>query len=122
MKIALPVENGLVNEHFGHSENFTIYTISPEKNIESSTPVMSEGCGCHSGIAEILASQGVSVMLTGNIGAGAINHLNEVGIDVVKGCSGVADQVVAEFLRGAIIDNSKVCTVHEHGCHNHEAK
>ena len=122
MKIALPVENGLVNEHFGHSENFTIYTISPEKKIESSTPVKSEGCGCHSGIAEILAAQGVSVMLTGNIGAGAINHLNEFGIDIIRGCSGEADQVVTEFLRGTIIDSEKICTAHENGCHDHDVK
>ena len=57
MKIALPVQNGFINEHFGHSENFTVYTISPEKNIESITPVVSDGCGCHSGIAQILADQ-----------------------------------------------------------------
>ncbi len=119
MKIALPVHNGSVNEHFGHSENFTVYTISPEKTIESSSPVVSEGCGCHSGIAEILAGQGVSIMLAGNIGAGAINHLNEYGIQVVRGCYGQADDVVAEFLKGAIIDNEQVCIAHERGCHDH---
>ena len=122
MKIALPVFNGFVNEHFGHSENFTVYTISPEKNIESVSPIVSDGCGCHSGIAEILAEQGVSVMLAGNIGAGAINHLNAYGIDVVRGCYGQADQVVAEFLKGSIIDNKQTCTAHERGCHDHEVK
>jgi predicted Fe-Mo cluster-binding NifX family protein len=119
MKIALPVHNGSVNEHFGHSENFTIYTISTERNIESVTPVSSDGCGCHSGIAQILAEQGVSLMLAGNIGAGAINHLNEFGIEVVRGCYGQAEQVVVEFLKGTIIDNEQTCTAHERGCHEH---
>jgi predicted Fe-Mo cluster-binding NifX family protein len=122
MKIALPVFNGFINEHFGHSEDFTIYTISLENVIESEIPVVAEGCGCHSGIAEILAGQGVSIMLAGNIGAGAIHHLNAHGIDVVRGCYGQADQVVAEFLKGTIIDNEQTCTAHERGCHDHDVK
>lgn len=122
MKIALPVHNGLINEHFGHSENFTVYTISTENTIESKAPVTSDGCGCHSGIAEILAGQGVSIMLAGNIGGGAINHLHEFGIEVVRGCYGQADQVVAEYLKGAIIDNEQTCTAHENGCHDHDAQ
>ena len=121
MKIALPVHNGFVNEHFGHSENFTVYTISPEKNIESVNPVESDGCGCRSGIAQILAGQGVSVMLAGNIGAGAINHLNEFGIEVVRGCYGQADKVIAEYLKGTITDSEQTCTTHE-GCHDHDTK
>jgi len=119
MKIALPVHEGSVNEHFGQSENFTVYTISPDKSIESVTPVVSNGCGCHSGIAQTLAELGVSVMLAGNIGGGAINHLHEFGIEVIRGCNGPADQVVAEFLKGTILDNEQTCTAHERGCHDH---
>jgi predicted Fe-Mo cluster-binding NifX family protein len=117
MKIALPVQGGSINEHFGHSENFEIYTISTEKIIETITPVTSEGCGCHSGIAEILAEQGVSVMLAGNIGGGAINHLNEFGIEVVRGCYGPADLAVRAYLDGTVADNGQTCNNHE-GC-NH---
>lgn len=122
MKIALPVHNGSVNEHFGHSENFNIYTISPEKKIESVTPVVSDGCGCHSGIAQILAAQGVSVMLAGNIGGGAINHLNESGIEVIRGCFGETDAVVNGYLKGNLTDNEQTCTAHENGCHHHDIK
>jgi predicted Fe-Mo cluster-binding NifX family protein len=61
-------------------------------------------------------------MLAGKIGGGAINHLHEFGIEVVRGCYGQADQVVAEFLNGNIIDNGQTCPVHEHGCHDHEEK
>jgi predicted Fe-Mo cluster-binding NifX family protein len=119
MKIALPVHNGSVNDHFGHSEEFIIYTISTDNKVESAQPVGSlEGCGCRSGIAEILSKEGVSVMLAGNIGAGAIDHLNAYGIDVVRGCYGPADSVVNEFLKGSVTDNGQTCTSHE-GCDNH---
>jgi predicted Fe-Mo cluster-binding NifX family protein len=121
MKIAIPVHNGFVNEHFGHSENFTVYTISPKRTIESVTPVASDGCGCKSGIAQILAEQGVSVMLAGNIGAGATGLLNEFGIEVIRGCYGQTDNVVNEFLKGNIQDSEETCTMHE-GCHDHETK
>jgi predicted Fe-Mo cluster-binding NifX family protein len=120
MKIAVPVNKGNVNEHFGHSEDFAVFTISTENTIESMMPVTSEGCGCRSGIAEILAEQGVSVLLAGNIGAGAITHLNESGIEVVRGCNGQVDNVVVEFLKGTIRDNEQICTHHE-GCHDHRA-
>jgi len=123
MKIALPVDNGFVNGHFGHSAEFVVYTISEDKKIESVRPIGSlEGCGCKSGIAEILSKEGVSVMLAGNIGAGAINHLNAFGIDVVRGCYGPTDSVVNEFLKGSIEDNGQTCTSHERGCHDHEVK
>ena len=122
MKIALPIHNGSLNEHFGHSENFTVYTISSGKIVESKNPVVSDGCGCHSGIAEILAEQGVTIILAGNIGGGAINHLHEFGIEVVRGCYGPGSQVVAEYLKGSIVDNEQTCTAHESGCHDHDAK
>jgi predicted Fe-Mo cluster-binding NifX family protein len=121
MKIAVPVDNGLVNDHFGHSENFVVYTISPENKVVSVNPVAQlDGCGCKSGIAQTLAEQGVSVMLAGNIGAGAINHLHAFGIDVVRGCFGEADKAVKDFLAGSIRDNNQTCTNHE-GCHDHTA-
>lgn len=82
-------------------------------------PVVSDGCGCHSGIARTLAEQGVSVMLAGNIGAGAISHLNEFGIEVVRGCYGEAEKVVTEFLQGTIKDNGQTCTEHD-GCDHPE--
>jgi len=119
MKIAVPVHNGFVNDHFGHSEEFVVYTISADRKIESVQPVPSvEGCGCKSGIAQILADRGVSVLLAGNIGAGAIYHLQEFGIGVVRGCTGPADTAVKSFLAGAITDNGQTCSTHE-GCDKH---
>jgi predicted Fe-Mo cluster-binding NifX family protein len=119
MKIALPVHNGFINDHFGHADKFVVYIISPEKNIESVLPVASlEGCGCRSGIAQVLAEQGVSILLAGKIGTGAINHLNAFGIEVVRGCYGQVDFVVNEFLKGTITDSEQTCAPHE-GCDKH---
>jgi len=41
-------------------------------------------------------------MLAGGIGGGAINVLNNAGIEVVRGCNGTPEEVVKQFLAGLI--------------------
>ncbi len=116
MKIAIPVHQGFVDEHFGHAERYIIYEISEGNQILNSTYVdANQGCGCRSGIAAILADRGVTVMLAGNIGGGAIQHLYNSGITVVRGCSGPAEAVLTAYLQGNIVDNNQTCHQHE-GC------
>ena len=121
MTIAIAEQGGNVNEHFGHTEQYVVYTISTENRIVKTEYLKSDGgCGCHSGVAEKLASMGVTVMLAGNIGAGAIQHLYMNGIDVIRGCSGNTTDVVQAFLNGQISDNNQVCH-HPDGCdHEHD--
>jgi predicted Fe-Mo cluster-binding NifX family protein len=54
-------------------------------------------------------------MLAGNIGAGAIHHLYTEGIEVIRGCTGPAEEVVINFLKGEINDGGQTCHQHE-GC------
>ncbi len=115
MKIAVPTaETKTLDSHFGHCEFYLIYTIENNKisNIEKlESP---QTCGCKSNIAYILAEKGVSVMLVGGIGQGAINVLNSVGIDVIRGCSGNTDELVNNFIQGKIIDSGNTCSHHDH--------
>ncbi len=120
MKIAVPFHNGYVNDHFGHSENYAVFTINTDNQIVNRTVIKAtEGCGCKSGIGQLLASEGVTIMLAGNIGAGAIHHLYTEGIEVIRGCSGPAEEVVINFLKGEINDGGQTCTQHE-GCADHQ--
>ena len=41
-----------------------------------------------------LAQMGVKLMIAGNIGQGAVNVMNNQGIDVLRGCSGGVKDVV----------------------------
>ena len=123
MKIAIPVtSNNQIDDHFGHCEYYGIYTIS-EKNeiVDVKTIKSAEGCGCKSNIASVLASQGVTVMLAGGIGGGAINVLNNSGITVVRGCSGNPEEVVKQYISGSITDSGESCKQHEeHHGEGHE--
>jgi predicted Fe-Mo cluster-binding NifX family protein len=115
MKIAVPV-NWLnqIDGHFGHCEFYSIYSISETNEITDVQTLKSEqGCGCKSNIASVLAQDGVSVMLAGGIGGGAINVLNNAGIEVIRGCSGNPAEVVKEFISGSLKDSGVSCRQHE---------
>lgn len=121
MKIAVPVtKENQIDSHFGHCESYGIFTISEKKEIAGIESVESpQGCGCKSDIASVLASDGVTVMLAGGIGEGAINVLNNSGIEVIRGCSGDATEVVKLYLSGLVEDSGSSCHQHE-AHHNHD--
>lgn len=115
MRIALPTRGTEIDDHFGHCEAFTIFTIDGNNKIESSEILPSpSGCGCKSGVAGILQEKGVSILLAGNMGQGAINVLAMHGIEVCRGCNGNVRETVEAFLEGHILDNGGVCQ-HQHG-------
>ena len=79
MKVAIPTRNNVVDDHFGHCEYYTIFTISEDKLIVCTEIQASpEGCGCKSNIASVLEEKGVELMLAGNMGEGA-KHTLEYG-------------------------------------------
>jgi predicted Fe-Mo cluster-binding NifX family protein len=119
MKICVPVtRENTIDDHFGHCEFYNVFTVSEKGEITEVQTIESEqGCGCKSNIASVLAENGVTVMLAGGIGGGAINVLNNSGIDVVRGCSGNPTEIVKQFIAGSIIDNGISCQQHES---NHE--
>jgi predicted Fe-Mo cluster-binding NifX family protein len=115
MKIAVPVtKENQIDGHFGHCESYGVFTISDKNEIVEMKSVGSpEGCGCKSDIAAVLASDGVTVLLAGGIGGGAINVLNNNGIEVIRGCSGDATEVVKQYLSGSVADSGSSCHHHE---------
>lgn len=118
MKIALPSNQNKVDAHFGHCEYFTVFTTNEKNEIVKEEKVMSPaGCGCKSNIVHTLSQMGVSIMLAGNMGDGAVNVLNSQGIKVLRGCSGDVKMVTEEWLAGSLIDSGIACHEHEHGCH-----
>lgn len=116
MKIAVPVSaDGLIDTHFGHCDSYRVFIVSEENKVVSTETIKSpQGCGCKSNIAQALAGEGVTVMLAGGIGNGAINVLNSSGIKVIRGCSGNAAANVVQYVAGSIVDSGEVCHQHNH--------
>jgi predicted Fe-Mo cluster-binding NifX family protein len=119
IKVAVPTRGNVVDDHFGHCEMYTVFTISDNKSIESSEIVPSpQGCGCKSNIASVLKEMGVTTLLAGNMGDGALNVLNRNGIQVFRGCKGDVRQVTETYLKGYVFDSGEGC--HSHGQHGEE--
>lgn len=115
MKIALPTRGNFIDDHFGHCESYTVFTINESDEIESRETLQSEaGCGCKSGIAAVLKEKGVEIMLAGNMGDGALNVLQRHDIAVFRGCRGEVTEVTRAFLRGELNDSGESCG-HHHG-------
>ena len=123
LKLAIPTRAGQVDGHFGHCESFTIYTISEAKAVtsqESFTPP--PACGCKSNLIPVLVDMGVTVIVAGNMGEGAVMRLQQAGIKVFRGAAGDVSEAVQAWLSGTLKDNNLMCTVHEadHECgHGH---
>lgn len=115
MKIALPSKNNKIDDHFGHCDYFTVLTVDKEakKIIKSETLEAPEGCGCKSNIASTLKEMGVTTMLAGNMGNGAVNVLNNAGIDVLRGCTGEVTAVAEKWLEDALVDSGDNCNHHD---------
>ena len=125
-KIAIPTRNEFVDAHFGHCEHYTIFEVSEQNEIINKELFPApQGCGCKSNIAPILAEKGVSLMLAGNMGMGALNVLQSSKIEVLRGCEGKVDDVVSEYLKGHMSDSGKSCSHHgnhesdDHQCGHH---
>jgi len=121
MKLAIPTRGNVVDDHFGHCEAYTVFTVDTNNKIEKAELLPSpQCCGCKSNIVAVLKEKGVSVMLAGNMGGGALNVLNSYGIDVYRGCSGDVRQLTEAFLQGKIGDSGEGCKSHEHQGEEHQ--
>ena len=114
MKIAVTYENGQVFQHFGHTEQFTLY--DTQDGAVTGSEVINTGDSGHGALAGFLKEKGVETLICGGIGAGAINALAEAGIQLYGGVSGSADGAVEAFLKGELQFNPDVkCDHHSHG-------
>ncbi len=120
MKIAVPTRGERIDSHFGHCEVFTVFSVNENKEITEVDLVPSpNGCGCKSDIASVLRTEGVELMIAGNMGDGAVNTLKKQNIEVVRGCYGNAKVIVESYLKGEIDDSGESCSNHDNH-HNHD--
>ena len=123
MRIAVTYADGLIYQHFGHTQQFKIYEVE-NNTIVSSQVVDTNGSG-HGALAGILGSLHADVLICGGIGGGARMALDQAGIQLYGGCMGDADAAVEDFLAGNLRFNPNVrCSHHDghgegHTCGDH---
>ena len=118
MRIAVTYENEMVGQHFGRTEFFKIYDVE-DGEIVYSKVIDTNGNG-HGALAGFLRAAEVEVLICGGIGMGARNFLSEVGIKLLPGVTGKADEVIKDYIEGHLdYDPDTECHHHDHeGGHN----
>jgi len=130
MKIAATYENGMIFQHFGHTQQFKFYEIE-DNNIVKEEVVSTMGSG-HGALAGFLKANNIDVLICGGIGGGAQAAIAQAGIKLYGGANGSADEAVKALVTGTLKYNPDVkCNHHnhehgesghtcgEHGCGNH---
>lgn len=120
MKIAAACEGRQIGGHFGHCENFMIFDAENGAiHAETSIPNPGHRPGF---LPNLLADQGVNVIIAGGMGGGAVEIFNERGIEVIVGAEGDAKAAAQAYLHGQLASTGSVCHDHayESECGDHE--
>jgi len=105
MKVCIPTmgDNGLdnlVGEHFGRVPTYTI--IDLDSDAVKVVPNTSEHMGGIGHPPEIMAREGVQVMICRGLGRRAIMMFEDLGIEVYIGASGTVKDTLAAFKQGKL--------------------
>lgn len=114
MRIAVASEEKgkLVTQHFGHCEGYTIFN-TENKQIMDQNFVPNPG---HKPgfLPNFLNDKGVKVIISGGMGAKAVNIFNEKGIEVITGANGSTEDAVNRYLQGNLKSTGEICHKHQH--------
>jgi ATP-binding protein involved in chromosome partitioning len=108
-RIAIPVENGLLCQHFGHCEAFVIIDIenSEIKSSETINPPVHEPGSYPRALAEL----GVKTIIAGGMGQMARQLFSEQGIEVLTGIAEAEpQQLVKAYLARSLESGVNPCT------------
>ncbi|MGQ9675650.1 MAG: NifB/NifX family molybdenum-iron cluster-binding protein [Chloroflexota bacterium] len=124
MRIAVSADsaNGLnsrVSLHFGRCPFFVLVDIDEDGTIRNVTSVANPCYGNHAPgqVPAFINSQGVNVMVSGGMGAGAISFFNQYGIGVATGASGTVADAIEAYFDGALSADAVCSHDHHAGCH-----
>jgi predicted Fe-Mo cluster-binding NifX family protein len=117
MKIAMPVENGILFGHFGGAPKFEVFTLNEENKIvnrELLNPPQHGDCN----FAAWLKGFDVNVMIVSGIGQGAINHFQEMKIEVFAGAENKkTEELINDYINNSLKLSEVSCNHDHHKCH-----
>ncbi|SEW44717.1 NifB/NifX family molybdenum-iron cluster-binding protein [[Clostridium] fimetarium] len=115
MKVAIASDGIMVSGHFGFCEGFTMYET---ENNQIANKSLVANPGHKPGFLPVfLKEQKADVIIAGGMGETAQNLFNEQGIEVVVGAQGLLDDVIKQYMSGALKSTGSVCTEHTHEDH-----
>jgi predicted Fe-Mo cluster-binding NifX family protein len=110
MRIAIPVADGRLAQHFGHCEKFALVDVDPAtKEITSSTEV--EAPEHQPGLLPPwLKERGVNLVIAGGMGSRAYTLFQAASIEVLTGAPAEsAATLVRQYLDGTLVTGANAC-------------
>lgn len=112
--IALTGDKQNVSAHFGTCESYMVLDVDngDVKNKEIiENPHYQHSGGCV--VPDFMKSIGANVIITGGMGARAVEKCSDFGIEAILGNVGPLDQIIEMYLNGELKSSGAACT------HNH---
>lgn len=107
-KIAIPISNEKISNHFGHAEYFEIF--DTENNTIMSTTRIKAPAHEHGKLPLWIADKGVTHIMTGGIGQKAIARLQEFNINLIYGVEDEKPEIlVQKFLENKLQPGMNLC-------------
>lgn len=111
LKIAIASVDKKAADHFGHCQTFEIFTCEDGKIVaEESVANPGHKPGF---LPKFLHENGVNVIVSGGMGASAVNIFNENDIEVIVGARGPARDLAEAYVKGELESTGSVCH-HKH--------
>jgi Mrp family chromosome partitioning ATPase/predicted Fe-Mo cluster-binding NifX family protein len=108
LKIAIPLAEGRLCNHFGHCEQFALIDLQGKNIIQKvmvTPPPHEPGL-----LPRWLGEKGVDLIIAGGMGQRAISLFNERGIKVLTGAPQLPpEELVAQYVHQALITGENVC-------------
>ncbi len=112
-KIAIPTSDGTLFPHFGKAPQVTIYDVDNKQVVGKS--ILTSPEHAHGAMPRFLHEQGVTDVVCGGLGAGAVKLLNELHINVHGGAPAIAtDEAISLFLTDSLVYGDATC--HHDAC------
>jgi ATP-binding protein involved in chromosome partitioning len=110
MKVAIPVTDGKLSMHFGHSEKFAIIDVDRDKKEIRSSELI-EAPPHEPGLLPVwLRERGADLIITGGMGRRAQALFHDSGIEVIVGAPAAEpEKVVHDYLVGTLVTGSNIC-------------
>ena len=110
MRIAIPVAEGKLAMHFGHSEQFAIIDADTETKTILKTKLETPPPHEPGVLPKWLSEKGANVIIAGGMGSRAQNLFAEQNITVVVGASAdTPESIVIAYLNGSLQTGANVC-------------
>ncbi len=110
LKIAIPVSQGKLAQHFGHCEKFLLFDVDSEKKEILSTEQVTPPPHEPGILPPWLGKQGAHKIITGGMGKRAISLFQRQNIEVLTGAAPEEPEVVVRnYLEGTLNTGQNIC-------------